>query len=38
MSFMPGSSVMLYSRTASARPVDSAVTLASMSAAALPLA
>ena len=38
MSFMPGSSVISYSRVASTRPVDSAATLAYMSAARLPLA
>ena len=38
MSFIPGSSVMLYSRTANVRPVDSAAMLAVMSAAMLPLA
>ena len=38
MSFMPASSVILKSCTASIRPVDSAITLASISAAAFPLA
>lgn len=38
MSFIPGSLVMLLSRTARMRPVDSAVTFAGMSAAIFPLA
>lgn len=38
MSFIPGSSVMLYRRVASTRPVPSAMALAYMSATMLPLA